>query len=359
MDHHTIWVWVLFHVFVISMLAVDLGVFHRREHAIGVKEALGWTGVWVALAMVFCLVILFWGHDLGLIGYTRTGERLSEGRTAIDFLTAYLIEESLSMDNLFVFLLVFKFFAIPPRYQHKVLFWGILGALVMRLSFVLAGVTLLKHFEWIGYIFGAILLITGVRLWISGDAEVNPERNIVLRLFKRIMPVQDDFAGGRFAVKREWKSARGKGEGKGGMGLRWVATPLLVTLIVVETTDVIFAVDSVPAVLSVTSDPFIAYSSNVFAVLGLRALYFALAGIMPLFKDLHYGLSFILIFVGGKMIAEQLFHLPEWMHFLSLGVVGGTLLLSVLTSVLRHREEVELDGESKEDRETEDGRTEG
>lgn len=346
MGQHGIWVWILFNAFVLAMLAVDLGVFHRKQHTVSVKEALTWTGVWIILAMLFNLVILFWGNELNLVAYTPAGEPMTEARTAVDFLTAYLIEKSLSMDNIFVFLLVFKYFGIPPQYQHKTLFWGIVGALVMRLVFIVAGLALLKQFEWVAYIFGAVLLFTGIKMWTSGDTEVHPERNPVLRLFKKFMPVQDDFAGGRFAVKRQWP------EGAGGK-LRWVATPLLVTLIVIETTDVIFAVDSVPAVLAVTSDEFIAYSSNVFAILGLRALYFALAGIMPLFKDLHYGLSFILIFVGGKMIAHQFWHLPEGTHWVSLGVIGATLVLSIVTSIIRHKDEVDLEALAEEKAEPE------
>lgn len=319
---HSIWVWGIFNLFVIIMLIIDLGVFHRKQHAVNIREALTWTGVWIAVAMAFNLLLLFKGQDWHLLAVDKGGNTLSQSRTAVLFLTAYLIEKSLSMDNIFVFLLIFKYFGIPGQYQHKVLFWGILGALVMRLAFILGGVALLHHFHWVAYIFGAILLLTGIKMWRSGESEVHPDRNPVLRIFKRFMPVQNDLADGRFAVKRDG---------------RWIATPILVSLVVIETTDVLFAVDSVPAVLSVTTDPFIAYTSNVFAILGLRALYFALAGIMPLFKDLHYGLSFILIFVGGKMIASQLVTFPEWMHWVSLSVIAATLCIAIATSALRQR----------------------
>jgi tellurite resistance protein TerC len=337
MGHHSVWVWVIFHVFVLVMLALDLGVFHRKQHVVHVKEALGWTAVWIVVALLFCVTLLFWSAELGLLAVDRAGQPMSESRTAIDFLTAYLTEKSLSMDNVFVFLLIFRYFAIPAQHQHKALFWGILGALVMRLTFILAGVALLSHFRWVAYLFGAILLYTGLKLWNHSGTEVHPDRNPVLRLFKKIMPVRGDDTSGKFMVKCN--------------GQRF-ATPLLVALVAIETTDVLFAVDSVPAVLSITPDVFIAYSSNVFAILGLRALYFALAGIMPLFKDLHYGLSFILIFVGGKMVAHELMedlaigHWPSWMHWVSLSVVGGTLVLSILTSVIRHRGELNLDGAS-------------
>lgn len=324
-DHGAV-VWVSFNVFVVFLLALDLGVFHRKERAIGVREALAWTAFWVALSLAFNLLILFQGAELGLLARGPSGEPLSETRTAIDFFTAYLLEKSLSVDNIFVFLLVFKYFAVPAQHQHKVLFWGILGALVMRLGFILAGVALLERFHAVAYLFGAILLFTGFKLWVHGDTDVKPERNIVLRLFRKFVPVENDPEDGRLVFRRP----------DGG----WVATPLLVALVVIETTDVLFAIDSVPAVLSVTSDAFIAYSSNVFAILGLRALYFALAGVMPLFKDLHYGLSFILIFVGGKMIVGELIELPESMHWISLGVIGGALALAMITSISRHKKEI-------------------
>lgn len=324
MADHSIWVWVLFNAFVLAMLAMDLGVFHRKHHAVGIRESLIWTAVWIIVAFAFAGVLWIWGAELDLLAEDKAGLHDETG-TAVLFITAYLIEKSLSMDNIFVFLLVFRYFSIPPMYQHKALFWGILGALVMRLAFIIGGIALLKQFHWVAYIFGAILVITGIKLWKQDEAEIHPERNFVLRLFRKIMPVQSDLAGGRFAVRREG---------------RWVATPLLVALVALETTDVLFAVDSVPAVLAVTTDEFIAYSSNVFAILGLRALYFALAGILPLFKDLHYGLSFILVFVGAKMLVAAYTDLPDWMPWASLAVVVGVLAVSMITSVIRHKDEL-------------------
>ncbi|NQU09723.1 TerC family protein [bacterium] len=298
------WKWVLFNLFVIGMLVVDLGVFHRRQHAIRLKEALGWSAFWIVLALLFNLGILFWYQDP-----TRP-------HAALEFLTGYLIEKSLSVDNLFVFLLIFSYFRVPAEYQHKVLFWGILGALVMRLAFILTGVALIHRFEWVIYIFGLILIVSGVKMALEKTKEIHPERNPVLRLFCRFMPVSDRLDGPRFLTRQAG---------------RRVATPLLVVLLVVETTDVVFAVDSIPAVLAITTDPFIVYTSNVFAILGLRALYFALAGVMDMFHYLHYGLSAILVFVGLKMLVSHFYQIPIG---IALGVVGLILLLSVIISVI-------------------------
>ena len=296
----SIYVWIGFIVFVIAMLVVDLKVFHRDEHEVSVKEALVWSAIWIGLALLFNAGIYFW---LG-------GER------ALEFLTGYLIEKSLSMDNLFVFLLIFAYFGVAPRYQHDVLFWGILGALVMRGVFVAAGVTLIEQFHWIIYVFGAFLIYTGIKLALEKDKEINPESNPVLKLFRRFVPVSDKYHGKKFFIKQAG---------------RMVATPLFVVLLVIETTDVVFAVDSVPAVLAITHDPFIVYTSNVFAILGLRALYFALAGVMRMFHYLHYGLSIILVFVGIKMVLSNFMHLSAG---LSLAIVGGLLVLSILASII-------------------------
>lgn len=296
----SIYVWIGFIVFVIAMLVVDLKVFHRDEHEVSVKEALVWSAIWIGLALLFNAGIYFW---LG-------GER------ALEFLTGYLIEKSLSMDNLFVFLLIFAYFGVAPRYQHDVLFWGILGALVMRGVFVAAGVTLIEQFHWIIYVFGAFLIYTGIKLALEKDKEINPESNPVLKLFRRFVPVSDKYHGKKFFIKQAG---------------RMVATPLFVVLLVIETTDVVFAVDSVPAVLAITHDPFIVYTSNVFAILGLRALYFALAGVMRMFHYLHYGLSIILVFVGIKMVLSNFIHLSAG---LSLAIVGGLLVLSILASII-------------------------
>jgi tellurite resistance protein TerC len=291
--------WVVFNVFVLGVLALDLGVFHRKAHVIKIREALLWSAFWITLALLFNSGIYFW--------------RGSE--TALEFLTGYLIEKSLSVDNIFVFLLIFSYFGVPPLYQHKVLFWGILGALIMRAVFIAAGITLIEKFHWTIYIFGAFLILIGVKMALQKERKIRPERNPLLRLFRRWVPVTEDYAEGRFLVKRAGRT---------------LATPLFVVLIVVETTDIIFAVDSIPAILAITLDPFIVYTSNVFAILGLRALYFALAGIMELFHHLHYGLSAVLVFVGIKMLVADLYKIPV---SIALSVVAGILLISVISSI--------------------------
>jgi len=268
--------WVVFNIFVLAMLALDLGVFHRKAHVIKIKEALGWSVAWILLSLLFNMVIYFW--------------RGSE--TALEFLTGYLIEKSLSVDNIFVFVLIFSYFRIPLLYQHKVLFWGIVGALILRAIFIATGITLMQKFHWVIYIFGGFLIVTGLRMGLQKHKEIHPEKNPVLRLFRRFMPVTDDIEDGRFFVKR---------------GTHHAATPLFITVLVVETTDLIFAVDSIPAILAITSDPFIVYTSNVFAILGLRALYFAIAGMMQRFQYLRYGLSAILVFVGIKMLLGNVY----------------------------------------------------
>jgi tellurite resistance protein TerC len=292
--------WILFNVFVVAMLVLDLGVFHRQSHTVKYREALIWSAVWIALAIIFTVVIYFW-----------------HGRTPfLEFITGYVIELSLSVDNLFVFLLIFRYFQVPPVHQHKVLFWGILGALIMRAIFIAAGVGLIQRFHWIVYVFGAFLLYSGFKLLRQGEAEIHPEKNPVLRLFRRWVPVTKDYEGDKFFVRRT--------------GL--LATPLLVVLVVVETTDLLFAVDSIPAILAITRDAFIVYTSNVFAILGLRSMYFALAGMMEMFRYLHYGLSVVLMFVGAKMMLSHYYEVPT---VLALGAVAGILLLSVAASVLR------------------------
>ena len=302
MSNQILW-WVFFNIFVLAMLAIDLGVFHRKAHETKIKEALIWSAIWITLALLFNLGIYFWRGP----------------QTALEFLTGYLIEKSLSVDNLFIFLLIFSYFRVPALYQHKVLFWGILGALVMRAIFIAAGVTLIQKFHWLIYIFGSFLILTGIKMALEKEKEIHPERNPVLRLFRRFMPVTSDYEGDKFLVKREG---------------RYFATPLFITLLIVETTDVIFATDSIPAILAITLDPFIVYTSNVFAILGLRALYFALAGIMQLFHYLHYGLSAILIFVGAKMLLADIYKIPVG---IALGVVAGFLLISVIASIIQPR----------------------
>lgn len=281
------------------MLALDLGLLNRSAHTVGFREAAGWSAMWIGLAAAFAVVELFW-----------------HGRTAsLEFVTCYVIELSLSVDNLFLFLVIFRYFKVPSEHQHKVLYWGILGALVMRGVFILAGVGLIRRFYWVVYFFAALLIYSGIKLLRQGGEQVRPERNPVLRAFRRWMPVTEDYVGGKFWVRRP--------------GL--YATPLLVVLLMVETTDILFAVDSIPAVLAITLNAFIVYTSNVFAILGLRSMYFALAGVMNLFHYLHYGLSVLLIFIGVKMLLSHYYKIPTEV---ALGVVAGVLAASVVVSVL-------------------------
>lgn len=295
--------WIAFNIFVLGMLALDLGVFHRKAHEVKIKEALGWTAFWIVLALLFNLGIYLWlGPD-----------------SALEFLTGYLIEKALSIDNIFVFLLIFTYFDVPVIYQHKVLFWGILGALIMRAIFIMMGITLIQKFHWIVYIFGALLILTGIKIAFQKDKKIQPERNPVVKIFRRFVPVSGRYEDGKFFAKKEG---------------RHLATPLFIVLLVVETTDVVFAVDSIPAILAITLDPFIVYTSNVFAILGLRALYFALSGMMRLFQYLHYGLSGILVFVGIKMLIASIWKIPVG---IALGMVAGILIISVGASLLRQK----------------------
>lgn len=307
--------WGIFIAFVLVMLVLDLGVFNRKAHVIKVREALLWTAFWIGLAMLFCLGV-YW---------------VKGSEKALAFLAGYLIEESLSVDNLFVFLMIFSYFGIPPQYEHKALFWGIIGALVMRAVFIAAGVALIEQFHWIIYVFGAFLIFTAVKMARSGEGDVHPDRNVALKLLRKVMPVTNDYAGGKFFVREAG---------------RWMATPLFAVVLVLETTDVIFAVDSIPAVLAITTDPFIVYTSNVFAILGLRSIFFALAGMMRLFYYLRYGLVVVLSFVGMKMI------LTEWVKIpvgLSLGVIAAVLAVSIVASLaLPHPVRMVIDDEAGE-----------
>jgi tellurite resistance protein TerC len=296
----SIWKWMFFNAFVLGMLVLDLGVVHRRKHAIKFKEAMAWSAVWIGLALVFATLVA-----------CQRG-----AGTALQFLTGYIIEESLSVDNLFVFLLVFSYFAVPARLQHGVLFWGVLGAMVLRAIFIVAGVALLDRFEAVIYIFGAILIFSGVKMALEREKKINPGQNPVLKLFRKLMPVTPEFEGSKFLVRRDGRT---------------LATPLLLVLLVVETTDLVFAVDSIPAVLAITRDRFIVYTSNVFAVLGLRAMFFALKGAMDLFHHLHYGLSAILVFVGIKMLLGHFVEIPIG---IALGVVASILTLSIIASLV-------------------------
>ncbi|MBM4263814.1 MAG: TerC family protein [Deltaproteobacteria bacterium] len=308
MDSDRLILWIVYNVFVLGMLALDLGVFHRKAHAVSIKEASIWSVVWVTLAMIFNLGIYFyWGQD-----------------KALEFLTGYVIEKSLSVDNLFVFLMVFQYFNTPSEYQHRVLFWGILGALILRAIFIATGSALLSNFHWMIYVFGAFLVFTGIKMFFQGDEKIEPEKNPVVRLFSRWVPVVKEYHGQSFFIKRDGKT---------------YATLLMLVLIVVETTDVIFAVDSIPAIFAITSDPFIVYTSNVFAILGLRALYFMLAGVMNMFVYLKVALSFVLCFVGVKMMLVDVYKIPIG---ISLGVIGSALLLSVIASMMVQRNGLEV-----------------
>lgn len=296
--------WIAFAVIVVVLLALDLGVFNRKSHVIGVKEALIMSAFWIGIALAFNAVI-FW--QMG-------------SQSGLEYTAAYVMEKALSVDNLFVFIIIFAFFGIAPEYQHKILFYGIIGALVFRAIFIFAGVTLVEKFDWLLYIFGIFLLITAVKLAVQKDQKVDPDKNIVVRGFKKIMPVSTDSQGGKFFVRNAGVLA---------------ATPLFLALLVIETTDIVFAVDSIPAVMGITTDMFVVYTSNVFAILGLRSLYFALAGIMSAMYYLKYGLAVILGFVGIKML------LPIWGYhvdvLVSLGVILVVLLVAIIASVIRNR----------------------
>jgi tellurite resistance protein TerC len=293
--------WIGFTLFVLAMLALDLGVFHRKVHAVQVSEALIWTGVWIFLALVFSLGVYLWFGT----------------EPALEFLTGYVIEKALSLDNIFVFIVVFSVFAVPPNLQPRVLLWGVLGAFVLRVVFIVLGAALLRRFHWVAYALGFFLVVTGIKLLVRRDGEVHPERNPILRLFRRIVPSVDSYRGGKFTVVE---------------GGRRYATPLLLVLVAIEATDIVFAVDSIPAIFAVTTDPFIVFTSNVFAVLGLRALYFALAGIMNRFRYLKVGLSLVLVFVGAKMLVASVYKIPIPV---SLGVVAVLLGGSIAISLLR------------------------
>lgn len=298
--NETALLWTFFNLFVLAMLALDLGVFHKKSHEVSVREALSWTCVWIILAMFFNLFIYYY----------------FDKEKGLEFFTGYLIEKSLSVDNIFVIILIFSYFKVPAAYQHKVLFWGILGALVMRVIFILTGVELIHRFHWLIYIFGGFLVYTGFRMLTSGDIKIDPERNPLVKLARKIMPVTSSFEGDKFFVKQQGKT--------------W-ATPLFLVVILIETTDLIFAVDSIPAILAISDDSFIVYTSNVFAILGLRSLYFALAGIEKYFRYLKYGLSAILVFVGVKMCMADFFKIPIEV---SLIVIGFTLMIAMASSRL-------------------------
>lgn len=299
--------WVAFNAFVIVMLSLDLGVFHRKAHQVSLREALLWTAVWVTLALVFNTWIYF---EMGW-------------QKATEFFTGYVVEKSLSVDNLFIIAVLFSFFRVPAIYQHKILFWGIFGALVMRATMIAAGAALLTNFAWITYVFAGILFFTGIKMLVGTDEAIDFEKNITLRLLRKVMPLTKDFHGDKFFVRQ---------------GAKWAATPMFAVLVCVEFTDLIFAVDSIPAIFAITQDTFIVYTSNVFAILGLRSLYFALSGILPYFHFLKYGLGVILCFVGAKM---ALAHTAWKMDSLvSLAVIVGILITTILASILHRRREL-------------------
>jgi tellurite resistance protein TerC len=300
MYHETsILVWTAFVVFVLFVLALDLGVFHKKSHTVGFKESIIWSVVWIALAMVFAGVLFYWrGQDDMML-----------------YLTGYVIEKSLSVDNLFVFLLIFSFFKIPNQYQHKILFYGIIGALVMRAFFIWAGIAVLQKFHWVIYLFGALLVVSGIKMLMPEKGDVNLGDKWIIKFTKKIFPTTHDFHDDKFFVKLNGK---------------WFVTPLFITLIFVEFSDLVFAVDSIPAIIGITSDPFIVFTSNVFAILGLRALYFALKGFADLFHYLKYGLSVILMFIGVKLLISGVFHMPV---SVTMAVIFGILFISVVASL--------------------------
>ena len=290
--------WILFNAFVLLMLALDLGVFHRKSHEVSLREALTWTGVWIFLALVFNGILYYWKGQ----------------QQALEFFTGYLVEKALSVDNIFVFIMIFTYFQVPSKYQHKVLFWGIIGALIMRVIFIFAGAALIQKFHFTIYVFGALLIYTGYKMFFHNNTKIEPDKNPVIRFFKRFMPVTPGLQGDKFFVKIDGKR---------------VATPLFLVLILIETTDLIFAVDSIPAILAITQDQFIVYTSNVFAILGLRSLYFALAGVVNRFWLLSYGLAVVLVFVGAKMLLVDVYKIPIE---LSLAVIASIIALSVILS---------------------------
>lgn len=296
--------WLGFSIFLMIMLALDLGVFHKNSHVVEFKEAMIWSGVWIGLALLFNVGIFYYfGKVKGL-----------------EFMTGYLIEKSLSIDNVFIIALIFTYFNVPRQYQHRVLFWGVIGALIMRAVLIAVGATLIKEFAWIIYIFGAFLIFTGLKMYFQKNEGINPDKNPVVRFFKRFIPMTDEYNKEKFFLIREGKR---------------FATPLFVVLLLVETTDLIFAVDSIPAIFAITSDPFIVFTSNAFAILGLRSLYFALAGVIYKFYYLKAGLSVILVFVGIKMMLIDIYKIPIGV---SLGFVALVILIAVVASIRKNKQ---------------------
>lgn len=306
--------WLIFAVTVVVMLALDLGVLNRKSHEIKLREALLWSVMWIAVSLVFNLGVYF----------------MKGPEAATHFFTAYLLEKSLSMDNIFVFLLIFTFFKVKTSYQHKVLFWGILGAVIFRGIFIMAGVVLIQKFHWIIYVFGAFLIFTGIKMAFSKeDEDIHPERNPLIKLARKLFPTLKRYVDDKFFIRRK------------GM---LIATPLFIVLLVIESMDIVFAVDSIPAVFGVTLDPFIVYSSNIFAILGLRALYFVMAGVIRLFEDLHYGLSLVLVFIGVKMLIADLYKIPSLAVLLVIAII---LAISIMISLARKQVKKRSKGKGK------------
>lgn len=307
--------WIGFTLFVLVLLALDLGVFHRHAHTVSVREALTWSIVWITLALLFNGLVYHWfGPERGL-----------------EFLTGYLIEKALAVDNIFVFVVLFSYFAVPAALQHKVLFWGILGALIMRAVFIFLGAALLQQFHWVMYVFGAFLVVTGIKLFKQNETDIHPERNLLFRLFIRFVPAIPAYREDRFFVRQSG---------------RWYATPLLFVLVSVEATDLVFAVDSIPAIFAVTSDPFIVYTSNIFAILGLRSLYFLLAGVITQFHYLKVGLALVLVFVGTKMVMTDVYKIPIAVSLTVVALlIGGSIVASLLRPVTKTEEVQQVDAQ--------------
>lgn len=307
MHHETsLAIWISFVIFILVVLLLDLGIFHKKSHTVGFKESIIWSGVWIALAMIFNVIILYWRgeNDFYL------------------FLTGYVIEKSLSVDNLFVFLLIFGYFKIPNEYQHKVLFYGILGALIMRALFIWAGIAIIEKFAWVMYLFGAFLVFSGIKMLMPQSDDHDLEKSWVITWTKKIFPTSPHFHGDKFFIKEAGK---------------WMITPLFITLIFVEFSDLVFAIDSIPAIIGITNDPFLVFTSNVFAILGLRSLYFALKGFADMFHYLKYGLAIILMFIGVKMLIVKYYHMPI---AVTMSVIFSVLLLSVLVSIISNRKKL-------------------
>lgn len=311
------YIWIFFFVLISLLLALDLGVFHKSSHVVSAKESLRWTAIWATLSFLFSgVVYLAYAHD-----WIANPQQTKPIDAAVTYLTGYLVEFSLSLDNIFVIALIFTYFAVPRIYQHRVLFWGILGAVFFRALMIGAGIVLIRQFAWMTYVFGVFLLYTAYRMLRSGNAEIDPRQNPAIRLIKRFFPITKHFEGDHFFVRRKHILA---------------ATPLFVALVVVETSDILFAIDSIPAILAITTDPFLVFSSNIFAILGLRSLYFALASMLNRFHLLHYSLVFILAFVAIKMLLAEVIHFPEW---ISLVVIALSILAGIFFSLRRPPEE--------------------